>query len=257
MPLTKSKGNMYPWVSHTHTHLGGECPHKCTYCYVQAMQRRFGGHRYHGELRLIEDEFSVQYGIHRTIFVEHCNDLWADGVPDNWISRVLSHCIDWPDNEYVFQTKNPNRYYGWLDKMPVNRLLGCTIETTDAGIAADVSQSPSPEERYQAMTELTLTERVFVTVEPILKGDMMTLARWIGDIRPEFANVGADSKGTGLDEPSADEVQTLLGGLQGLGVEIRQKRNLDRLRKITRKVTRQDTAHMVHSEGDTKNTDAG
>jgi hypothetical protein len=24
MPLTKSAGNMYPWVSHTHTHLGGE-----------------------------------------------------------------------------------------------------------------------------------------------------------------------------------------------------------------------------------------
>ena len=34
MGLKKTKGNMYPWVTHTHSHLGGECPHRCVYCYV-------------------------------------------------------------------------------------------------------------------------------------------------------------------------------------------------------------------------------
>ena len=36
MGLTKSKGNMYPWVTHTHANLGGECPHKCRYCILKA-----------------------------------------------------------------------------------------------------------------------------------------------------------------------------------------------------------------------------
>jgi len=64
---------------------------------------------------------------------------------------------------------------------------------------------------------------------PILAGDMVALAKWIEEISPEFVNIGADSKGTGLDEPSAEEVQLLIDELQARGVEIRQKRNLERL----------------------------
>ncbi len=227
MPLTKSKGNMYPWVTHTHTHLGGECPHKCTYCYVQAMARRFGGERYQRDLRLIEDEFSVRYGADRTIFVEHCNDLWANRVPGQWIGEVLIHCTEWPDNDYVFQTKNPRRYAAWRYRMPRRRLLGCTIESTE--VSDDISHAPPPVDRYRAMVQLSLVERVFVTVEPIIKGDMPQLAQWIADIRPEFVNVGADSKGTGLDEPTNEEVRTFLHELDGREVQVIQKRNLRRL----------------------------
>lgn len=32
MSLKKSKGNMYDWVSHTHSHLSGKCGHQCGYC---------------------------------------------------------------------------------------------------------------------------------------------------------------------------------------------------------------------------------
>ena len=34
MGMVKSKGNMYDWVTHMHTHLGGECGHECSYCYL-------------------------------------------------------------------------------------------------------------------------------------------------------------------------------------------------------------------------------
>jgi DNA repair photolyase len=51
MSLKKSNGNMYPWVTHTHAHLGGECPHRCAYCYVD--NPRFGRPaKYTGALRL-------------------------------------------------------------------------------------------------------------------------------------------------------------------------------------------------------------
>ncbi len=68
MPLKKSSGNMYPWVTHTHNHLGGECPHRCSYCYVD--NPRFGRPaRYTGPVRVIPDEFKVRYGTGRTIFI--------------------------------------------------------------------------------------------------------------------------------------------------------------------------------------------
>ncbi len=235
MPLTKVKpgSNMYQgWVSHTHSHLGGECPHKCSYCYVQAMEKRFGGGRYAGPLRLIEKEFAVNYGKGKTIFVEHCNDLFAERVPPAWIDRILAHCRQWPDNEYVFQTKNPWRYHAWRHAMPPNRLLGCTIETSSQLVAETVSSTPRPQGRADSMLLLScMKERMFVTIEPILDGDMDKLARWCHDINPEFVNIGADSKGTDLPEPSADRVFDLIRLLQGFGVPIKRKSNLERLLK--------------------------
>ncbi len=232
MSLTKSKGNMYPWVTHTHTHLGGECPHKCKYCYVQDMAKRFGNPRYTGELRMVEKELSVNYGKGKTIFVEHCNDLWADDVMPMWISAVLEHCRDHPENEYVFQTKNPGRYEAWRDSMPPRRVLGCTIESTDTDVCAQVSDAPGPWDRRDNMAMMRDEgERIFVTIEPILRGDMRRLAQWMLVLDPDFVNIGADSKGTGLPEPSADQVRELIAGLRAHGVEIRAKRNLDRLLK--------------------------
>ena len=72
MPLTKTKGNNYEWITHAHSHLGGRCVHECSYCYVD--NPRFGRpERYKGELRLIEKEFSVNYGSGKTIFMENVN----------------------------------------------------------------------------------------------------------------------------------------------------------------------------------------
>lgn len=232
MALTKSKGNMYQgWVTHTHTHIGGECPHKCSYCYVQAMEKRFKGGRYAGELRLIEKEFDVNYGSGRTIFIEHCNDMWAEGVPDEWIEKILDHCNRYPENEYVFQTKNPERYVEFNGQFPPNILMGCTVETIDRDVAGKVSSAPIPEDRLNQMDSASTQEKTFITIEPILRGDMEKLALWINLVSPEFVNIGADSKGAGLDEPSADDVRLLLSELNRYGIQIKQKRNLDRLFK--------------------------
>lgn len=231
MPLTKSKGNMYGWCTHTHSHLGGECSHRCSYCYVQAMERRFGSGRYAGPLRLIEKELDINYGVGRTIFIEHCNDLFAADVEMPWIYNILNHCQEYPENTYVFQTKNPARYFGFMGMMPPKRILGCTIETADDAVALNVSDAPAPSKRAYEIRKLRQNgERVFVTVEPILRGPMTLLVSWLSDIRPEFVNIGADSKGTGLDEPSREDIIALLGYLAAFDeIEIREKHNLDRL----------------------------
>jgi len=72
MPLIKSTGNMYSWVTDMHTHLGGDCPHACSYCYVNTgFMNTPRPKRYCGPLRLIEQEFNVNYGTGKTIFIEH------------------------------------------------------------------------------------------------------------------------------------------------------------------------------------------
>jgi DNA repair photolyase len=245
MPLKKNKvgSNMYPWVSHMHASLGGECPHKCQYCYVN----RPGTGRpekYTGPLRLIEDEFRTSFGNGNTIFIEYMNDLWAKDVPDEMIKRVLAHCCSWPDNTYVFQTKNPDRYRSFFFPsnfsvvpeaivLPKNCVLGITIETNR--IIEGISEAPTPEQRYRDFIEVCylFDDRVkkFVTIEPVLAFDVNILAKWIADIKPDFINLGADSKSHGLPEPTVKDVMALVAKLQEYGIELREKHNLKRLKE--------------------------
>jgi len=224
MPLKESKGNMYEWVTNTHSHLGGECPHKCIYCYVD--NPRFGrASRYCGPLRLIESEFKVGYGTGKTIFIEYCNDLFCKEMPQNFINRIIRHCLDWPQNTYVYQTKNPARYLKMDFLMPDESIFGTTIETNRD--MSKISKAPKPEERMKAMEQLR--GRKFVTIEPVLDFDVDILAEWIARINPEFLNLGADSKGHGLPEPTVEKIHALVDRLHGYGIELREKHNLARL----------------------------
>jgi protein gp37 len=236
MSLTKSKGNMYPWVTHTHSHLAGACPHACSYCYVQAMAKKFPSMqaRYTGPIRLIEKELKVDYGIAKTIFIEHMNDLFADAVPTHIVVRILKHCAEFPGNTYVFQTKNPNRL-AWIfgDRIPHDSIVGTTIESNR--YYPDVMGSaPGVISRQLGMLNLRISKpdlKRFITIEPILDFDVKELLFGIFEIKPAFVNIGADSKGTGLPEPSAEKIRTLIAGFKARGIEIREKHNLSRLMK--------------------------
>lgn len=45
-----------------------------------------------------------------------------------------------------------------------------------------------------------------------------------------IGNIGADSKNSGLPEPTWNEVQELVDILEENNIEVRQKKNLDRLK---------------------------
>lgn len=229
MSLKKSHGNMYVWVSHMHAALGGECPHKCAYCYV--ANPRFGRpERFCGPIRILEDEMSVRFGEGKTIFIEHCNDLFCEDVPDEFIHRILEHCAAWPKNTYVLQTKNPARYFKFMDRIPKGSILGTTIETNRE--IPNIGNAPAPWERYVAMKALAETPSVwkkFLTVEPILDFDVEILGKWIGEISPDFLNIGADSKGHNLPEPTMTKIHALVDELKKYGIEVREKHNMQRL----------------------------
>lgn len=221
MPLNKTRGNMYSWITHTHSHLRGECSHQCSYCYT-----RYGraAAYYTGPLRLSEKELSVNYGSGKIIFIEHMNDLFAENIFTSWILLVLSHARKYPLNTYVWQTKNPSRYRDFTGDIPGESILGTTIETNRKILN---SHAPHPSFRMEEMAKLNA--RKFVTIEPIMDFDLEILLDFIKRINPEFVNIGADSKGNNLPEPSFDKVISLLCGLKDLGIEVHQKTNLDRL----------------------------
>lgn len=215
------------WITDTHTHLGGECPHKCVYCYVDSFRHRVP--KYQGELRMIEKELLVNYGKGKTIFIEHCNDLFASNVCGDYIDKILAHCRKYPNNNYVFQTKNPARYKASYTRLlfPQNSLYGVTIETNR--YYADMGTAPKPYERYVYMK--LLEGKKFVTIEPILDFNLCTLAEWMRQIQPDFINIGADSKGHKLPEPSMEKIQALIDKLTEYGIEVKEKPGLERLRR--------------------------
>lgn len=238
MPLKKSIGNMYDWVTHMHTHLAGECPHKCIYCYVQTNPHGVSS-RYKGEPRLVESELDVNYGILKTIFIEHMSDLFAEGIKDEWIEDILNHCRQFPRNKYVFQTKNVLRLLNYYiqKKFPDRTVLvGTTIETNrntfDFGLnnKYDISKAPFPHDRYRDIKHLR--EKfcpVFVTIEPIIDFDLDIFSSWIIDIEPNFVNIGADSKNCHLPEPSKEKILKLVDILRENKITIKRKTNLERL----------------------------
>jgi protein gp37 len=190
--------------------------------------------RYSGPVRLIESELEVKYGEGKTIFIEHMNDLFAAAGPTDFVVRILNHCKQFPKNTYVFQTKNPGRLaHVFLDRIPKGSIVGTTIET-NRHFPDIMRDAPNVQARQLAMLQIKLYRpdlKRFVTVEPILDLDPTELARGIAEIEPHFLNIGADSKGRGLPEPSKATIEAFLTALRERGIEIREKHNLARLMK--------------------------
>jgi len=220
MGLNKAKGNMYPWVDYTWNPIRGKCPHECVYCYMKRFPQK--------PLRLVEEELNTSLGCGNFIFVGSSTDMWAEEVPSGWIERVLEHCWKY-QNRYLFQTKNPGRFYEFLDLMPENVVLGTTIETNRDN--SKISNAPFPFHRLRWMLPLRNYPRfkTMISIEPIVDFDFPAMARFIIAIQPEFVSIGADSKGHGLKEPSPIKVYTLILTLRKYTIEVRVKQNLKRL----------------------------
>jgi hypothetical protein len=145
----------------------------------------------------------------------------------------LRHCKEWPDNTYIFQTKNPQRYEYIGDiksdyylTWPTNYIIGTTIETNRP--TTTISKAPPTNERAYAMK--SLVGRKFITCEPLLGFDLDEMLEMIVPIKPEFINIGCDSKSHNLIEPTWEQVKELIVGLKNAGIEVREKSNLERLK---------------------------
>lgn len=219
MPLNKSKGNMYPFVTHTWNAIKGKCPHDCAYCYMKRFKQN--------DLRLDRKEFKTKLGQDNFIFVGSSCDMWAEDIPAYWIFETLDCCRKF-ENKYLFQTKNPARMLDFINELLVpDCIIGTTIETNRD--YPEMGKTPSTINRALALKELSNNFPVMVTIEPVMNFDVPMMELYIGACNPAWVNIGADSKNSGLPEPGADKINELIKNLKLAGIEVKTKNNLKRL----------------------------
>lgn len=215
--MNKQKGDMYGFVNYTWNAIKGKCPHGCDYCYMKPFWR--------GELHLDEKELKQDLGEDNFIFVGSSTDMFAENIPEEWIRKVLDKTLE-HDNEYLFQTKNPKRFDDFNKYYPRKIIFGITLETNREN---NLNNCPPRRERVAWMnTQFMKTERKMITIEPIMDFDLDELVKYIKVVNPEFVNIGADSKGHKLPEPSSEKIGVLIKELEKF-TEVNLKPNLKRL----------------------------
>ncbi len=217
MALNISKGNMYEWLTHTWNTVKGKCPHGCTYCYMGKWKNQ-------KPVRFDEKELKTDLGEGKFIFVGSSCDMFANDISDLWIEATLEHCKKYYSNSYLFQSKNPERFSDFI--YPENTVFCTTIETNRFYLDV-MESSPHPENRAMEMSKLS-GHTTYVTIEPIMEFDLDELVSMIEHINPTQVNIGADSGGNKLPEPSPQKVEELIKELSTF-TTVKRKSNLKRL----------------------------
>ena len=266
MQLNKVKedGDMYPFVTHTGNVIRGFCKdHNCIYCYMRGhpswTQDDGAGNIIDRPYYFVESqlkgcpvamqEFDADGSRQdRFIFLGSSTDPWARSIPDKWITRILTYCrrhqgqccrLHGGKVKWLFQSKDPARFLEFVDLMPADVMLATTIETNrDArqGPKGEVSKAPPVGERADALAELaTRGFPILVSVEPIMRFDLVPFLKLLFHIGPTMISIGADSRGEDerrgepIYEPVREDITRLVKELEALRIPVVQKRNLKRI----------------------------
>lgn len=230
-------GRMYPgW--HRWNPIGG-CEHGCTYCSIKRIEKRSKTDMTtpvfrdgtNGTKNYLNDDL----GSGRKIFVCSSGDMWGEWVKSDDIQRVLEHCRKYPENEYMFLTKNPRRYYPFLKsggEFPKFSTLATTIETDIQPVVEPYTAylTPSVGNRRDSMDMIRIgfpQVKTMVSVEPVMRFNI-SFGKFLEYALPHRVYIGADSGNNGLPEPSADELRELIAELETF-TDVRLKKGLDRL----------------------------
>ncbi len=220
MGLNISNGNMYEWVTHTWNAIKGRCPHDCSYCYMKKWGTL-------NPVRLDKKELKTDLGSSNTIFVGSSCDMFAKDIPSEWIEKTLKHCREYYANNYLFQSKNPARFFDF----DYPDVVFCTTIETNRNYPEIMRNSPSPQDRANAMAKIRRSySGIYVTIEPIMDFDLFEMVHLIKLCKPKQVNIGADSGSNNLPEPNAEKVMMLIEALKGF-TTIHRKNNLKRLIK--------------------------
>jgi DNA repair photolyase len=226
MGLNKIKGNMYDQdiipLTHTWNTVKGKCFHDCSYCYM----KRWGNLK---EVRFDRSELKTDLDTENYIFVGSSCDMWAEDIESIWIYRTLQLCQDYFLNKYFFQTKHPERFLRFEKDIPKDSVLCTTIET-NRNYRDIFGKSPEIMERVESMNEILSFEKM-ITIEPILDFDLADFVYYIKKCNPSQVNIGADSRGLKLPEPSSEKIHDLINELKKF-TTVKLKKNLKRIYNV-------------------------
>lgn len=255
--LNEQKGGSYPWVNATWNPLGGQFPYNCNFLDMKHGQMKLLP-KYQRQPFLAKEELKTNlYACARhkgpmKVFVCNCTDMFSEPVSDDWISSILNHCNKFPENTYLFMSKNPVRFFDF--EFPPHTILGTTIETNKGEFCGDIT--PHPDERvvgiYHAQSALAEEAKWMVSIEPIMHMDVGVVTRWIKGIEPDFVSIGAGSERLNLPEPIPETIQKLISKLEKF-TEVLLKDNLKRLlfhqrnQRKSQKKRNKNERHITHA----------
>ena len=217
--------NMYPEVEVGCNFLCGECTHQCIYCSTKSLGYEACKIKYAGPYRLVNNFENIKLGTGHFYFICSQSDLFANEVPEEFIIKILAKCREFK-NKYMFQTKNPYRFFEFTEQLPRNVFLGTTIESDKDD--PKLSKAPKVSLRAEAMGQL-YDFATFLTIEPICEFNLERLLDLINHCGPDKIYIGADSKKHDLPEPSKEEALELIGILESTGFNLELKSNLERI----------------------------
>ena len=215
---------MFSFIKRTWNPVVG-CYHACSYCWARRMAHRlrcpwckiFEPHFHKERLRPFRPRQET------TIFVVDMGDLWGAWVPDEWIEQVLAIAGRSSRKAmFFFETKNPIRYFEFIDDIPKSATLSTTIETDLSYVAKKFSSAPSPYERYVAIRNISWPVK-HVSIEPVMRFSP-ELVDWLSEIDGlKAVSIGYDNYGHKLPEPPLESVQRLIEELQAIGLSVEVK----------------------------------
>ena len=174
------------------------CLHGCEYCYARGIANRFsgGGEKWtDNDLFVLDEKIYAEesekaepypYGfmptLHRyrldeyankkgrNIFVCSMADLFGEWVPDSWIEEIFNACKNAPQHNYLFLTKNPDRYVDLQNKEKL-------VQSNNMWYGASATNEKQFINAIRAFGNLECSAKTFLSVEPILE-DITNTEYW-------------------------------------------------------------------------------
>lgn len=170
-------------------------------------------------------ELKSNLGSGNTIFVGSSNDMFCENYPKEWVYKTLEHCNKF-DNKYLFQTKNPKHLLEFKDYYPdVGKV--CITAESNRHYPTIMGKALPPDLRL--FFTLAFVEPM-ITIEPIMDFDLIEFVALLKKSEPYQINIGADSCGHNLPEPSKEKTIEFIEELKKF-TNVYLKSNLGRIIK--------------------------
>lgn len=201
---------MFDFVTITKNPLGGDC-YGCEYCYIhgkRGMKVRFEHirNKYSGEPKLYDSVLNEKLKEYMLCFPCSSIDYLHPRVSTEMVFRIIEWFERNPNVLFLSLTKNPRRYLEFAEWIPINVILGATIESNINH--PKYSKAPLRIERIKAMMDIAkerklINNKRFMSIEPILHFDYELFLSHILQINPNFGiAIGYDNYHYKLQEPS-------------------------------------------------------
>lgn len=241
------------WCTRTWNPVTG-CRHGCEYCFARRIAERFAAPAYKTHRDVFADSFTCTLHckyksddgrvqpypngflptFHRyrlgepaaekrpqNVFTVDMGDLFGQWIPEDWFLDIFVACLDAPQHNYLFLTKNPGKY---LELVKTGMLPA--VGYPNWWFGATVNSSPDLLVSGQGgiLAKLEGCNR-FLSIEP-LHGALCSSA--LAALRDfHWVIVGAETgPGAAANKPERLWVETIVGRCRAVGVPVFLKNSL-------------------------------